>query len=240
MATANEKFKRDPVKFMQQNLVFPPSGSKHTTTSLVTLTKQNDCTCKTKIGSAWGKNLIDVYRLDFSTDQDNAFKVYWLPYDNNKQFHMVLGNESRFMFTPLMDGCTFAYGGRDPKSPIVAHSNFQNTDKQIDQAAINKELKTVYTPQMNAKLLQKDGYASSKHFGLGSGHVRVTTFGVFEDKIWKFYAQKWEDHHKAAARKGVLMDMTADTDPSYYGSNAYFAEMTSAGKTYELLSVCRL
>jgi hypothetical protein len=235
MPSANDAFQRDPLKFMKSNLVLPPMGSKHSLTKYVTLTLQNDCRCKSKLGSAWGKKLIDVYKLEFSTDQNNAFKIYWLPYKNNTQFHMVLSESARYMLTPMMDGCTFSHGGYDPKFPIVAHSNFQTDDGQIDQGAIDNKLGALFPPQSMYNALTKPDYTGSKHFGVGAGHVRSTTFGVFKNNVWNFYSHVWEDYHKAVAKKSALMNMDP-TDP-YFGSGGWDTEVQSAGKSYELLAV---
>lgn len=235
MATANESFQRDPLKFMKSNLVLPPMDSTHCSTKYVTLTLRNDCTCKTKVGAAWGKNLISVYNLEFSTDPTTSFRVYWLPYNNNAQFHMVLSETASYMFTPLMDGCTFSHGGRDPKLPIVAHSNYQTDQHQIDQGKIDAKVDKIYPAGSTYHSLQKTGYTGSKHFAVGSGNVKSTTFGLLKSKVWSFYAQQWESYHKAVARKNALSSM--DTNDPEYASAGWVADYEAASKSYELLGV---
>jgi hypothetical protein len=133
-----------------------------------------------------------------------------------------------------MDGCTFSYGGIDPKkAPLVAHANFQDNQFAIDQVEIDYQLTLVNPGAYTA--LKKSEYTKSKHFNVGSGHVRSTTFGISDGTNWKFYSQKWEDHHRAVARKQSLTSMDPATPG--YGSQAWDDELKAASSTYELLGV---
>src|SRR5690242_19857081 len=39
-----------------------------------------------------------------------ALKAYWCPYKQNEIRHTMLGNLSRYAFTPTMDGCSLGIG----------------------------------------------------------------------------------------------------------------------------------
>ena len=234
MPTVTDKFLANPVKFMASHLVMVQLGSLNAGPTPVRLELDTSKTCRTKIGKLAGKGKIPVCRLVPCNATTDVFSVYWLPYQDNKVFHMQLGHTARYLFTPTMDGCSFSVGGQDPVgAPLVAHANMQADDGQIDQVAIDDQLDIIYGGGYG--IMKKDRYTSSKHFNVGSGHVRATTFGVSDGAAWGFWSQVWEDCHKGVAKKSALTNM--DPNSPGYGSNAYFNQLTAAGSSFELLGV---
>jgi hypothetical protein len=234
MATMTAKFRANPLKFMATHLVMVQVGGLTPQTKGVRLVEDNTKTCRTKLRQVCGKGNITVCKLVETTDTNDVLDVYWLPYQNNKVYHLQLGHAARFMFTPTMDGCSFSYGGQDPgRSPLVAHANMQNKQMEIDQVAIEDQLDALYNADY--MIMKKDRYTGSKHFNVGSGHVRSTTFGISDGTNWRFWAQVWEDCHKGVAKKSALTGM--DTTDPFFGSNKWDEAVRKAGSSYELLGV---
>jgi hypothetical protein len=234
MPSPTAQFRANPLRFMATHLVIVEIGGTVPGTKTVRLEKVNTKTCRTKIRQLIGKGNISVCRLVESNDTNDVMNIYWLPYENNKVYHMQLGHDNRFLFTPTMDGCSFSYGGQDPiGAPLVAHANIQNDQFEIDQVAIEDQLSALYDDDY--MIMEKDLYTGSKHFNVGSGHVRSTTFGVSNGTRWKFWAQVWEDCHKGVVKKDALTSM--DVNDPRYGNDKWTRQVVKAGNSFELLGV---
>jgi hypothetical protein len=236
MPTPTADFRADPLGFMASHLVIVNIGSLAPGTLNARFERDNTKTCRTKLGKRFGKHTVPVCRLVPCNATTDVVSIYWLPYKNNQVYHLQLGHQALYMFTPTMDGCSFAVGGQDPfGAPLVAHANKQTDDGQISQAGIGQQLDGVYGQGSRRGVMTKERYTKSKHFSVGSGHVRSTTFGVSDGTAWEFWAQVWEDDHKGVKVKSRLMAM--NTSNPAYGNDAWNAAFTRAGSSYELLGV---
>lgn len=238
MPTPTATFVADPVKFMATHLVTVNIGSLAAGVMTVRFEADGTKTCRTKIGKLIGKQSVPVCRLVPCNATADVTQIYWLPYKDNQVYHLQLGHVARYMFTPTMDGCSFAVGGQDPVgAPLVAHANKQTDQGQISQVGISQQLDAVYG-QGRRGVMSKERYTGSKHFNVGSGHVRATTFGVSDGTAWEFWAQIWEDDHKGVKTKKKLTRM--DTSDPSYGGKDWQAAYTQAGSSFELLGVKKL
>src|SRR5262249_50481431 len=135
--TAAQDFQADPVEFMKQNLLLIQFGQH--------LNGYNDegphyfelidCTGIYQCQTAGTKRVRDipVYAIQQTTIQGpNAISSYWLPFQLNRMFRIVLEDDTNLMLTARMDGCSFGF--TDFKNGIftVSHGNLQNHDESID------------------------------------------------------------------------------------------------------------
>jgi hypothetical protein len=238
MPSATAKFLANPTKFMASHLVQVEVNSLNPGPLTVRLETDTTKTCRTKLGKLVGKGTVPVCKLVPCNATADVFTIYWLPYKNNRVYHMQLGHQHPYLFTPTMDGCSFSIGGQDPVgAPLVAHANMQNDQHEIDQVAIEDQLDILYG-NGSYGIMKKERYTGSKHFNVGSGHVRSTTFGVSDGTAWKFFAQVWEDDHKGVATKQALNDMDPST-PGYANAK-WMQKYTRAANSFELLGLKQL
>lgn len=239
MPTPTATFQADPLKFMATHLVMVQIGSLTPGTMNARFETDNTKTCRTKIGKFIGKHTISVCRLVPCNDTNDVVSIYWVPYKNNQVYHLQLAHVAPYVFTPTMDGCTFSVGGQDPVgAPLVAHANKQTDEGQIDPVGISDQLDAVYGQGNRRGVMSKDRYTKSKHFNVGSGHVRATTFGISDGTAWEFWTQLWEDDHKGVKVKDKLMAM--DVSHPNYGNDAWTNAVQRASSSYELLGIKRL
>ena len=187
MPTYSEKFVANPVKFCEDHVIIVRHGGPPGRFSFK-LTKAAVATAKTWYGK--GVTVCDLNKVDDGAG--DSFEAYWLPYNNNAQYQIELEDDADYMFTPTMDGCTFAVGGRDGGAVSVAHLNYQtrvddpsmvgSTKFVIDQPKIETELSAIYDDG-TVYVLRKGDYKSKE------GH-QITTYGVRNAKGWSFYYQK--------------------------------------------------
>ncbi len=60
---------------------------------------------------------------------------YWLPYEADRTFETVLGNQANFFFTAGLSGCCVVVSG-DPLAPRVAHINRTETGNATFQSVV--------------------------------------------------------------------------------------------------------
>jgi hypothetical protein len=111
----------------------------------------------------------------------HPIKAYWLHYQQQQVKELQLGGGATLMFTPTLNGCTFAVG--PGANPTVVHANFQKTGtdgRQIDQAKMDAEILKIITP---VKIFRKADYQSADH-----ASVNVTVLGINTGQ-WRFYWQ---------------------------------------------------
>jgi hypothetical protein len=215
--SATQLFTSKPVAFMQSNVVLMNVNQMVPGVydfKLVQVTgargrrtlKGNEASPLTMEDTQVGYALIDVYTLDQVAAGPGTFPAYWLPYNNNAQFHLELRNQADFMFTPRMDGCAFAasniikkrngflglFSGNKKVGKLVSHTNFQNPQGEIEPWAINSAVAHVHGPGKK-KVLKKGDYSDSNSPLHAPGEsIKLTTFGVRKAGKWKFYYQQYE------------------------------------------------
>ena len=111
----------------------------------------------------------------------HPIRAYWLHYQQGQVKQLQLGGSANLMFTPTLNGCTFAVG--PGTTPIVVHANYQTSGsdgRRIDQTKMDTEIGKIITP---VKIFRKADYESAD---LPS--VNVTVLGINTDQ-WRFYWQ---------------------------------------------------
>jgi hypothetical protein len=192
-----EEFCNDPLAFMASNIVIADTvpgkpGKDIVQIGVDDMTPQNWTVAS---GPANAK----VFRL--ATRPDNyspSIAAYICPYGNNEANAMTLGNDALWMFTALMDGCTFGVGsqGRGTDGAVrVAHVNATDATKKqpIDigreaQAKLQRNL-TKTKVGMDGTLIEPSDYRPMPD---GTNVMLSTTFGTHPlGRAWSFYTQTY-------------------------------------------------
>ena len=156
-----------------------------------------------------GKKQIQIYTLREARKGDaEAFMAYWCPYTNQQTRYTTLSGNADFMFTATMDGCSFGIGSRTPDGTcLVSHSNqnqFETPDSKDEMISKQKgALRGLLGSK--AKLFQPKDYRSVGTFKKTHG-VSAATFGVCENKKWKFYAHRFIKNYNGVIVEFNLID----------------------------------
>lgn len=187
--TAAQKFITDPVTFMQSNLLLVDVPGRVNVRGVfyfrITLSTKH--ACKTATGK--GIPVYEARLADYTAQSDQTVQAYWLPYAPGNTYSLILGNEADFVFTPTMNGCTFAVSGSNAPRAMATHLNYQkHTDDgsmKIDQAKIDDRVDAIYGTT-NTAVIRKADYISD------GGGQELTTFGWRSPATdnWKFYTQQ--------------------------------------------------
>jgi hypothetical protein len=80
--------------------------------------------------------------------RENPILAYWLPYEADKTYEVVLGAAANYFFTAGLSGCSVMVSG-DPTAPRVAHINRTETGSPKFQAVVanNMELEEALAKQ---------------------------------------------------------------------------------------------
>jgi hypothetical protein len=202
MPTPAEEFAADPVTFMEENVVTVDIDESVGGIYHFTLTAKEGYVANCEdTGAAGG-----VYKLERNNNLVDTFDAYWLPYNGNRMYHLELRNQAKFMFTPRMDGCTFAVSdisetrrgfsvfSRKKNFTHVSHVNMQDNSGTIDQPLMNFMVRQVHQTS-NVKTLKKSDYIDPVESDVMQRETayKVTTFGVRKSGKWKFYYQLYRD-----------------------------------------------
>lgn len=185
----------NPTDFMEHNVVLVGNVADASGRETVKLTQQSPGVYKLESGSGSG-----------------SFPIYWCHYKADDVHYVTLGSAANYMFTPRMNGCSFAVGiPASDGSVTVAHANVRDSPeseeiKKIDEALNGKELlsmdKMVKLQTLRRQLVmveqkskledaiggdQFTGYLSSTTYQ----NAELTTFGVRDtgSGAWSFYFQ---------------------------------------------------
>jgi len=182
MATVLETFTKDPVAFMKKNLVLVKCGGPKAIIE-VTLNLSTQHTAK-----KGGVGNIATFELEA---KPGGARAYWLPYWGNSAHQMTLGSHANLVFTPTMDGCTFAVGEQQDGLVKVAHVNYTQEVKGVlsaDKTKVDDALTQIYSGPASKKLTPDD-YRDLQD--ATKGVVQLSTFGVRNGSgDWDSYYQK--------------------------------------------------
>lgn len=188
-------FLDDPVGFMSENVVQVGAVADQSGQARVKMNQQSE----------------GVYKLEPGTGT-GSFPIYWCHYKSDDVHYVTLGRHADFMFTPRMNGCSFAVGiPAHDGSVTVAHANVKNRPtsvaiQQVDDAlnatpippmeelvrlqTLRRQLIMVEQREKLETTLGSDqftGYLSSTTYQ----SAELTTFGVRDTgtSVWSFYFQ---------------------------------------------------
>ena len=105
---------------------------------------------------------------------------YWLPYEADRTFETVLGNEANFFFTAGLSGCCVMVSG-DPLAPRVAHINRTETGSATFQSVVAR-------PRAEEEALarlqaQHQGQSFSSRIGKETQTGRQVMFQELKSKV---------------------------------------------------------
>lgn len=197
-------FLANPVAFMESNIVIPFGTGLGMEAKDGTIKEMVLKLFPNKIGMKTGTK-VDVYclRQRLGSDPSEAsFYAYWCPYQQNQTLSCMLGNGARWMFTDVMDGCTFGVGSYASKGVVrVAHANEGGLGGKMESAGLNMAAarkgqriaqlvnlgKTLDPTTMTT--IDPESYMTDFD---GEQVLKSTTWGLHElGKNWTFYTQTY-------------------------------------------------
>jgi hypothetical protein len=226
------QFVKDPDAFMRQNIILPDavlrqydnilkdaefkqeanpdkSGVRRFTLDLVASVPV------TSLGGGGGA----VYRLkDAKPTAADHLIAYWCPYHDNRQLGVMLEGDAPYMFTAVMDGCSFGIGSANPDgSRAVFHANMKKAagtmkpekQKSVEKAIgrqvaeQNKLLSHMFVPDGN--IIGPEFYGGGIDLPGGGWSTtyavkfRSTTVGLRVKGQWTFYTLRFRPLNKGKA-----------------------------------------
>lgn len=182
--------------FLPDGLAFHPlnrndEGGIFEFSAVLTSERADMLKCYDKNGRA--KNL---YRLDPARDgaPGDRVRAYWCPYEHNRTRYTTLTLDADYMFTAMMDGCTFGVGhAASDGSVTVTHANAQNMDQRGNHAPMIQAQKDSTLARLGprAKLFEPTAYRSRGYLWKKNYDVSALTFGVKEGRKWVFYSHRY-------------------------------------------------
>lgn len=132
-----------------------------------------------------------------------ALKAYWCPYEQNDMRHTMLGNLSRYVFTPTMDGCSLGIGSYNGNGGRrITHVNAGRSGTALSPDRPTPEARAQQS-KMQANLLKGEhGLGVSivspnnyQNWEIGddiNSSIKTTTWGVHSTgQDWQFFVQSY-------------------------------------------------
>ena len=219
---ANKLFKKDPLAFLQNNVILMREGGMpavagcykvnlrsgapnevrdHDDTPLtvwIPYLAQED-PHKTKFEDEGEDDHPTIQRMTLGGKSDsfwsNQFKAFYIPWGPNATHVLDLDRSARFLFTPGLTGCSFAAtGGPNPRA---GHFNYlrSGTDK-VSKTATKKAVRTEFGGQQGVSIKRSD-YIQAE----GEKQRYVFIVGWRRNGAWRYFRQHLE---YAGAGKGVI------------------------------------
>jgi hypothetical protein len=164
---------------------------------------------------------VKVYSLnDAKPEENDILRAYWCPYKNNNCLGDMVGNDSRYMFTATMNGCSFGIGSAAPDgSRLVYHVNLGGGGANVrDKRAVEGSLRAqaeaqewallernVPTSNIIEPMLYGGGVRSVDHPSFGqvfSIANTSTTVGLRSATGWDFYTLMYRKNGTAYIHTG--------------------------------------
>lgn len=180
-------FLASPLSFMQGNVVLPggftaPGGTSgwYEMTMIASTRVGHDKKANSNCG---------VFGLDDGKwSGGEKFRAFWCHYSSDELHMQVVDNSADYMFTPVMDGCTFGIGTETSNGArMVGHVNVSRPSS--DSAGFATQMKQ-QQDIMGAAIPSAALLEPSVYSPLGSGQ-KATTFGLRDRASgkWSFYTQ---------------------------------------------------
>jgi hypothetical protein len=123
--------------------------------------------------------------------QNERLPIFWLAYKQNNFTQGTLTNNSRYMFTALMNGCSLGFGSQTGDGTcLVSHANKSSegaNGRVAQKQAQQGQLQSVFGTN-SYDVIEPDSYQGTTH---GNFTLQATNFGKNENGTWKFYTHKW-------------------------------------------------
>ena len=206
MPTAD--FPRDPMAFMRRNILEIGPGCNPWQPEA-----HGDKVLRFRIVPAGHRAVFPtgglVYQLLPARVNDHpVIRAYFCPYTAEATCYTVLGTAASFMFTEMMDGCTFGIGSDGGDGTVrIGHANYSIIGQKWDkvnqgpqrQASAQREV-LKYNLGLDSTLIHPESYIDFNR----PYHQVATVFGILGDfRNWSFYAQKYIDNMVPCLLKSV-------------------------------------
>jgi hypothetical protein len=144
-------------------------------------------------------------------DAGHTFFAYWCPYAQNQTFSCMLGNGAKFMFTAIMDGCSFGVGTEaSPGQVRVAHANRGaigvEAEEHVGMAEARNRQAIAQSQSLSLTVggdVRTIGPSDYRQDIDGSSVLSSTTFGWHDlGGPWVFFTQRyWKNADVIPARR---------------------------------------
>jgi hypothetical protein len=184
-------FVADPVAFMSVNVLrcqFFDGGFKISESRPVVITIKEMANSPRVVNKRNGK----VFYLTTDTagrGRDEKVPIFWLGYKDNESTRGMLTNNSRYMFTANMDGCTLGIGSQSGDGGcLVSHANLKSAGGGEGQRSGQETQLRGLFGEESFRMVQPGSYMYTTG---GTKGFKATNFGVNINGTWKFYTHKW-------------------------------------------------
>jgi hypothetical protein len=202
-----QAFCNDPLSFMQDHVVYIVVANGAGPLINVTIEERPNSVVSNKPNAK-------VYRLRSVPDTHiPSIPAYFCPYQQNDLRAITLGNDALWMFTPMMDGCTFAAGsqGRGSNGNCrVTHVNMARSGTAVESEGIaagraqQKKLQhnvAISQVGQGGVIIEPDVYMTE---GTTPYTLKSTTFGTHPlGRAWSFYTQRYRYNGNTFFHGGV-------------------------------------
>lgn len=188
--TFRSDFVASPETFMESHIVTPQfydgvAPPRESRPAVVTIKELEDRRCSKRGGR--------VFHLSFDTrgvSRDEKLPIYWLAYKRNDFTQGRLNNQSRYMFTALMNGCTLGFGSQaGDGNCLVSHANNATAGADGRQAEAQRDQLRERFAGQSFGMLEPNAYRATSH---GDATFDATNFGKNVDGTWQFFTLKFK------------------------------------------------
>lgn len=189
--TFRSDFVSSPETFMETNIVTPQfrDGGRMPTESrpiIVTLKEWGGKRCSKRGGTVYhlSQDVAGLSRLE-------KLPIYWLAY-KDKDFTLgTLNNQSPYMFTALMNGCTLGFGSQKGDGAcLVSHANARQPGGGSAQRDAQRAQLAKRFDGATFDMIEPADYRATSH---GEANFQATNFGKNVNGTWHFFTHKFLD-----------------------------------------------
>jgi hypothetical protein len=188
----------DPREFLKMNLVLMrgvlPTASGPYGFRFEDATGGYGARCTRKSKHFWKSDYgINVWDVRLAGETAGGVPAFYLAYQPNQIRRAVVPDDTPFLLTAEMTGCTFGIAKRRNFPLEVCHANYQDGEGKLDTARLAHATSwctsRLEDSRYRTRIRGKGVSDLTRQAGLGSTIVGVN----FPKKGWQFYAQQWEN-----------------------------------------------
>jgi hypothetical protein len=187
-----EEFVASPETFMRNNVVTPQFRDGGFS---IAESRPIVITIKEWVGKRCSKAGGKCYYFSVNVDGLSRLQklpIYWLAYKEDSFTQGVLNNQSRYMFTALMNGCSLGFGSQSGGGCCqISHANMKSSGGGDAQATAQyQQLQGRFQNSGSGfNVIEPSAYQKDKYGGKG---WQATNFGKNVNGTWEFYTHKFQ------------------------------------------------